>query len=290
MKFYKDYTKIKFNDKIVKLDTGINMAYYEFGENNDTPLMLIHGVTDGCVSWTQVIPGLVERGYHLYVIEYRGNGMTDKPEADANGYTAELIAEDVINLMDKIGLHQINVAGHSYGSLISQVLCAKYPERFISCILMATGIDCRGDLIKLAKEGDGEFLGMYEYDDYLPEKFCEQWMATSNEDPDFGQAVAMHLKQMPIVAYRNLIIGLENFDGRKWLSDITVPVSVVWGTKDDVFDAKQQKSVISEINNTKVNWIEVPGASHNAFWDSVSMATKYANIIDECVKWSLGQF
>ena len=290
MKLYKDYVKIKFNNKIVKLDTGINMAYYEFGENNDMPLMLIHGVTDGCVTWTQLIPGLVELGYHLYIVEYRGNGMTDKPEADANGYTAELIAEDVINLMDKIGLQKTNVAGHSYGSLISQVLCAKYPEKFTSCILMATGIDCQGDLIKLAKEGDGKFLGMYEYKDYLPEEFCEEWMATSNEDPDFCQAVAMHLKQMPIAAYRNLIIGLEHFNGREWLPYIAGPISVVWGTDDDIFDEKQQKSVVKELRNAKVNWVEVSGASHNAFWDSENMAKKYINIIDECVKWSLGQF
>ena len=128
MKSYKDYVEIPFEEKMIKLDTGINMAYYEFGKDGGKPLLLIHGITDGCVSWTQMIPHLIEMGYHLYIVEYRGNGMTEKPDADENGYTAEIIAEDVIDLMDKIGLKEINLVGHSYGSMISQVLMAKYPD------------------------------------------------------------------------------------------------------------------------------------------------------------------
>ena len=153
MKSYKDYAEIVFQEKMVELDTGIKMAYYEFGMENSVPLLLIHGITDGCVSWTQMIPELTGRGYHLYIIEYRGNGMTDKPEADECGYTAEMIAGDIINWMDKTGIKQIHLTGHSYGSMISQVLEARYPERFLTCILMDTGVECKGDLITLEQLG-----------------------------------------------------------------------------------------------------------------------------------------
>lgn len=284
MKSYKDYTDIVFQEKMVELDTGIKMAYYEFGMENPVPLLLLHGITDGCVSWTQMIPELTGRGYHLYIIEYRGNGMTDKPEADECGYTAEMIAEDIINWMDKTGIKQIHLVGHSYGSMISQVLAARYPERFLTCILMDTGVECKGDLIALAKEGDGKFLGMDAYEEYLPEDFCEEWMATSNEDPDFRESVAAHLKQMPAAAFRNLIHGLEHYDGNSWLSMIKAPVSIVWGAEDDVFTASDQEDVKQALGSGNIDWVEVPGASHNGFWDSKARAGEYSAIIDRCIK------
>lgn len=283
MKSYKDYVEIPFEEKMIKLDTGINMAYYEFGKDGGKPLLLIHGITDGCVSWTQMIPHLIEMGYHLYIVEYRGNGMTEKPDADENGYTAEIIAEDVIDLMDKIGLKEINLVGHSYGSMISQVLMAKYPDRFRTCILMDTGVDCRGPLITFATEGDGEFRGMNAYPEYLPEKFCEEWMATTNEDPSFCQAVSAHLKQMPASAFRNLIHGLAHYDGGRWLGKIHGPVSIVWGSEDDVFTAEDQNRVTNALADAEINWIEVTGASHNGFWDSRKRAEEYADIINRCI-------
>ncbi len=285
MKLYKDYTDIDFKEKMVKLDTGIKMAYYEFGDENEKPLILIHGITDGCVTWTQMIPELVKRGYHLYIPEYRGNGMTDKPEADENGYTAEQIAEDIINWMDKIELKNAHLAGHSYGSMISQVLAAGFQEKFLTCTLIDTGVDCRSNLITYAEKGDGNFLGMNAYQEYLPEQFCEEWMKTTNEDPAFREAVSMHLKQMPAYAFRNLIHGLEHFDGKYWLGMIEMPVSVIWGTEDDVFTAADQERVKQALNSSiKINYIEVTGASHNGFWDSCDRAVEYSDILAGCIE------
>ena len=109
-------------------------------------------------------------------------------------------------------------------------------------------------------------------------------MSNSNEDPDFRESVAAHLKQMPVAAFRNLIHGLEHYDGSSWLSMIKAPVSIVWGSEDDVFTALDQEKVKQALSAAAINWVEVPGASHNGFWDSRARAREYAAIIDRCIK------
>ncbi len=284
MKRYKDYVDVDFQEKLVNLDTGIRMAYYEFGDEDGAPLVLLHGVTDGCVSWTQLIPGLTACGYHLYIMEYRGNGMTDKPDMGETGYTAELIASDVLNLMDKIGLQKTYLAGHSYGSMISQVLAAEAPERFPKCILINTGTECKGGIIDFARNGDGNFRGMYAYEGYFPADFCEEWMDCRNEDESFRTAVIEHLKQMPVVAFQNLINGLANFDSSGFLKNITSKVLVVWSTEDEVFPAEAQAKVKAGLTSCDVTYIDVEGASHGSFWDSKARAEEYVGIIDGFLK------
>lgn len=284
MKLYKDYTDIAFCEQIVALDTGINMAYYEFGDSDGIPIMLIHGITDGCITWTQMIPEFVKRGYHLYIVEYRGNGLTDKPDAGDEGYTGEMIADDIIDLMDKIGIGEIHIVGHSYGSMVSQYLAVKAPEKVLSCTLMDTGVECKGELIDFAREGDGEFRGMYGYDTYLPEAFCEQWMATTNEDESFRTALATHVKQMPIAGFRNLINGLYHFDSTGFIDKITGKVLVIWGTEDDVFPAEAQKKVRDGLVSCDVTYVNMEGASHNGFWDCEARALEYVEVIDRFLK------
>ncbi len=53
---------------------------------------------------------------------------------------------------------------------------------------------------------------MYEYEGNVPADFCEKCMDCRNEDENFRTAVVENLKQMPVVAFQNLINGLANFD------------------------------------------------------------------------------
>ncbi len=284
MKLYKDYMDLNWKEYIVKLDTGINMAYYEAGHIEGIPIMLIHGVTDSCIAWAQIVPGLVECGYHCYIVEYRGNGMTDKPDMGEDGYTTDIITDDIINLMDKIGLEKAHFVGHSYGSLISQVIAAKFPEKCLSCILINTGVDCKAPAIDYVKQGDGNYLGLDAYEDFLPEDFCKDWMTTTNEDESFRTALVGHAKQMPVVAWKNLMNGLEEFDSSGFLHKIIGNVLVIWSTEDEIFTKENQDRLKRGLVSCKVKYIDVEGASHNGFWDSIAMAEKYVDYIDQFIK------
>lgn len=283
---YDEYLDVDWLESFVKLDTGINMAYCECGDKSGVPLVLIHGVTDGRVSWAQVAPLLGEKGYHCYIVEYRGNGKTDKPDQPPHGYTAELLSEDIIDFMDKTGIERAHVAGHSFGSLIVQVLAARNPERFYSCILIDAAVDCRSNpVLKSVMTGnDDGFEGIGAYDDFMPDDFVEEWTATTNEDEAFKKATYEHAKQLPAVAWRNLMNGLINFNSSEFIRRIRGNILVMWGTADEIFTKEDQEQLRAGLVSCNAEYIDIEGASHNGFWDSIEMAEIYAAHMDSFMR------
>ena len=283
---YQKYIPKDWEKHIEKLNTGIHMAYYECGKKDGIPLLLIHGVTDGCVSWMQMAPKLAERGYHCYIVEYRGNGATDKPDQGKTGYTAELLADDIMALMDSIGLEKTHVAGHSYGTLISQVLAARYPERFFSYTLIDAAVNCtENPVLKWAVNGEENgFNGVEAYDDFMPADFVKDWTATGNEIEDFRKAAYAHAAGLPAVAWKNLMRGLTDFNSSSFIGDIKGDVLVIWGTEDDIFTADDQKDLKEGLTSCNVRYVDIEGASPNGYWDSLEMAEKYADHIDRFIK------
>lgn len=276
---------VKWQKHMVRLNTGIEMACYEYGDKSGVPVMFIHGVTDGCVSWSQMVPEMADKGCYCVVIEYRGNGRTDKPDQGECGYTAELIAEDIIDFMDKFELPKVHVVGHSYGSLIAQVLAVKAPERFLSYTLIDGAVRCAENSVLLSViNGYDDFKGVEAYDDYMPETFVREWTDTSNEDENFRKATYEHAHCLPAVAWKNLMRGLIRFDSSEYIHDIKGNVLVIWGTGDDIFTKEDQTQLKAGLIGCDVRYVDVQGASHNGFWDSLNMVKKYAAVIDEYIK------
>ncbi len=75
--------------------------------------------------------------YRCISFDHRGAGDSDKPQT---GYTTELIARDVIGLMDKLGIDKAHVAGTSTGGCVLQNLAIDHPDRVRCCIFSNTWV------------------------------------------------------------------------------------------------------------------------------------------------------
>lgn len=96
------------------------------------------------------IPGLVgllsawdfqmaefSRRYRCISFDHRGTGDSDKPRA---GYTTEVIARDVIQLMDKLGIAKAHMAGTSTGGCVLQNIAIDHPDRLRCAIFSNTWV------------------------------------------------------------------------------------------------------------------------------------------------------
>ena len=112
----------------------------------------------------------------LKEINRREIGMTDKPDMGPFGYTGELLADDIIDFIEKLDLQEIHVVGHSFGSLITQILAVKIPQRCADYVLIDTAVDCRNNPVILSvRNGDGDgFKGLDHYPDGLPDSFLQE--------------------------------------------------------------------------------------------------------------------
>ena len=254
------------------------------------PVILIHGLVDGRVSWSQVAPQLAKKGYRVYVPELRGNGKTDKP-IEESAYSIKELAKDIAAFIDKLELNKPHIVGHSFGSFVAQELSISYADKIGSITLIgsAAAVDKKNSTVDWLVNGtdDKLFDGVYAYDSTqkLPDTFYEKWGNSTNPDKDFQTAHLEHLHQVPYYAWKFLVKSFVAVDNAKRLSSISSNVQIIWGSKDALFNEKSQKTLQEGLSKAKkVVFREVKDADHNTHWGSKAAVETVTDYIDNFIK------
>jgi pimeloyl-ACP methyl ester carboxylesterase len=116
---------------------GVKIRYTVQGEGE--PLLLVHGFT-ASVEANWGAPGTIDAlddDYRVIAIDARGHGKSGKPY-DPASYGFHMV-EDVIRLMDHLGILKAHLAGYSMGGGIALQAAITYPDRFYSVILGGAG-------------------------------------------------------------------------------------------------------------------------------------------------------
>ena len=101
---------------------GIRMHYVVGGSGE--PLVLIPGHPETWWAYRKIMPELARR-FRVIVVDVRGMGSSEKP---ADGYDKKTMAEDVFQLIRKLGYEKVNVAGHDIGAMVAFSFAANHPE------------------------------------------------------------------------------------------------------------------------------------------------------------------
>ncbi|MFC4808864.1 alpha/beta fold hydrolase [Paenibacillus sp. GCM10023250] len=109
---------------------GVKLHYVEGGKGE--PLFILPGWPVTWYSFRSMMPEL-SKYYHLYVVEYRGMGSSDKPQS---GYDKKTMAADIHALAQALGYERIYIAGHDIGATIAYAYAANYPQATKKVLLM----------------------------------------------------------------------------------------------------------------------------------------------------------
>jgi pimeloyl-ACP methyl ester carboxylesterase len=105
---------------------GIEFHVAEAGEGDDVVLCL-HGWPQHWYEWRHLMPALAAEGYRVLAMDLRGFGWSDAPP---DGYLKEEMADDVLAVLDELGLERVKLVGHDWGGWIGFLLALKAPQRF----------------------------------------------------------------------------------------------------------------------------------------------------------------
>jgi len=106
----------------------VKLHYVEHGSGNNI-VIFIHGYL-GCVQWMDLIWPRLPKDIHVYAIDWRGCGESEKPDVigDFENYSMKKHATDMINAIKTLGISKCSLATHSTGGLISTYMLLAQPQ------------------------------------------------------------------------------------------------------------------------------------------------------------------
>lgn len=110
-------------DAVFESVAGARVHYVDLGSG--PPVVLLHGFASSVEIWSGLIPVLARR-HRVIAVDLKGFGWTDRPEGDYSpGAQADLVRE----LLQKRGIEQAALVGHSWGASIALAMALSAPER-----------------------------------------------------------------------------------------------------------------------------------------------------------------
>ncbi len=115
---------------------GVRIHWAERGTpSSQTPLVLLHGLTDSYLTWRPVVEPLA-RDRLVLMPDLPGCGLSERPDAS---YSLEWQAQMIAHWLVLLDLRSVDVIGHSYGGGVAQMLLLACPERIRRIVLVAAG-------------------------------------------------------------------------------------------------------------------------------------------------------
>ena len=118
---------------------GARIWYASFGSGS--PVILLHGGLGHSGNWGYQVSPLVKLGYRVILVDSRGHGRSTR---DARPYSYELMASDVLAVMDACHLERAALVGWSDGACTALVLASIAPGRVAGVFFFACNMDPSG--------------------------------------------------------------------------------------------------------------------------------------------------
>lgn len=112
-------------DEIVQVN-GIKIHYINWKNSKKPYLLCLHGLTANAYAFQGLVEAGLGKSWNIISIDQRGRGKSSQP---AFGYSIREHANDVIALLDHLGIASVSLCGHSFGGLLSTYLAYNFPAR-----------------------------------------------------------------------------------------------------------------------------------------------------------------
>ncbi len=204
-----------------------------------TPVILLHGGLGHSGNWGNQVPALVDAGHRVVLIDSRGHGRSTR---DSRPYRYELMASDVLAVMDALKLEKAAIVGWSDGACTALILGRLAPARVAGVFFFGCNMDPSGTKPFVATPVIDRCFSRHTQD-------YAQLSATPDQFDAFVAAVSEMMRTEP------------NYSASD-LADIHVPVAIVQSEHDEFIKPEHAEYLTRHIPGAEL--IVLPGVSHFA--------------------------
>lgn len=226
------------------------------------PLLLLNGGLMSIASWDRII-GPLEASFQVVRCDFRGQLLSPgEPEPRLEPHV-----EDVIRLLDALGLERVHVAGVSLGGLVGVRLAGLHPEPVRSLALITAsdritpGIwEESAQMRELAREAAEGGDGGRVLDFLLPRTYTAEYLEAQSGAMGFYR---QWIAALPAVWFHGLaaiLSSLQGLDLNPHLGAIRCSTLVLGAEGDRTFPPEHARALAAGIAGARLEI--VPGGSH----------------------------
>lgn len=226
---------------------GIRLHAVEAGPEDGPLLVLLHGFPEFWYGWHKQIAPLAEVGFRVLAPDQRGYNTSDKPRG-VRAYNLDLLALDVVGLIDEAGREKAYVVAHDWGGMVGWWLGFKHAHRLERLAVLNAphpAVMERALRKSSAQRKRSWYMFFYQLP-WLPERTLRkkdyrylakalQWTSRRGTFTDEDVRIYKEAWSQPgalttmLNWYRMMLWARPS---RPPGSRVTVPTLMIWGTKD----------------------------------------------------------
>lgn len=233
------------------MENSIKLYYQNFGDG--LPVVLIHGYPLNHTIWLPVAERLASENFQIILPDMRGFGLSPAPGGTS---TMDLMAGDVLNLLDELGIEKAVLVGHSMGGYVSMAFSRLYPGR-----LAGLGLVCTQASADSPEKRQERLNTARQVLKQGTQRISESMPARLAENGEIRDAVAEIIRRTTPEGIAGALRGMaERPDFTEWLASIKVPAVVIHGMLDKITPLENSELMSRLICRSWL--VRIPDAHH----------------------------
>lgn len=230
---------------------GLSIRYKDTGPKNAPVLLFLHGFGSSLQTWDDWA-ALLEPHYRVIRLDLPGFGLTGP--SPVNDYSEEQDVATLTHFVDKLGIAELAVIGHSMGGKMAWTFAAVHGPRVKALVLMAPDGYPQAQDIGSKPYAMPAVMGLMKF-------FLPKYLVRKSLEPAFFDATALDerliqryhdMLRAPGVRGAILERGQQTVytDPVPRLKKITAPTLLLWGQADLMIPSSNAQSYAGVLANT----------------------------------------
>lgn len=230
-------------------------------------LVLANSLGSTTTIWDALVPRLAP---YLRVVRYdlRGHGRSPVPPGP---YTLADLGEDVVALLDRLGVERASICGISLGGMTGMWLAANAPERVDRLVAMCTSAmlaeehdwPARAKLVR--EQGTGA----------VAQASIERWFTPGfvAANPDTVARLRATLADTPPEGYAGCCDAIAGMDLLDAIESVQAPTLVIAGRQDPATPPAHAERIAERIHGSRLELVDAAHLANIELADSVTALT-----------------
>ncbi|AMV37825.1 alpha/beta fold hydrolase [Planctomyces sp. SH-PL62] len=249
---------------------GVRLHVVEAGSTDGPPVVLLHGFPEFWYGWRRQIGPIADAGFRVIVPDQRGYNTSEKPRP-RSAYNLDLLARDVVGLLDSFGLERASLVGHDWGGVVAWWVAARHPERVRKLAILNAPhpIAFRRFIKKSPRQVLKSWYAFFFQVPRLPESLfgLRDWALLKRAlrrtsrpgaftDADLGEYARAWSQPGAMSAMINWYRAPPPDTSQDAEARIAAPTLIVWGARDHALDRRLAEESLARCDQGRLEFLE----------------------------------